>query len=120
MKKENGLIGAALVYAGRLLAQIVLYPAVIQSGSTGKVISTAISALVGCVLLTGSLESGLYGFGKFTIAYRIMVLGTAFLFLFPHLPTDLAGLAILIILCSSAKVGPFTPHDELQESQKVA
>ena len=97
----------------------VLNPAMILDGTAGEVIPTVISALVGCVLLAGSLEGHLYGFGKLPWVFRGLLFCTAFLFLFPHLPTDLAGLALLIVLYILAKIGPFKLERSIQTPQNA-
>ena len=61
----------------------VLNPAMIMDGTPGEVVPTIISSLIGCVLLAGSLEGHLYGFGKLPWVYRGLIFCTAFLFLFP-------------------------------------
>lgn len=95
----------------------VLNPAMILRGTPGDVITTVISALVGCILLAGSLEGYLYGLGKLPWLYRILVFGTAFLFLFPHLPTDLAGVGMLIVLYLLSRFGPLKLDRSLRNPQ---
>ncbi|MBU1277154.1 MAG: TRAP transporter fused permease subunit [Proteobacteria bacterium] len=97
----------------------VLNPAMILHGTPGEVIITVISALVGCIILAGSLEGYLYGFGKLPWMYRGLFFCTAFLFLVPHLPTDLAGIGVLIALYFLAKFGPFKLDRSLGSPQNT-
>ncbi|MBU1154984.1 MAG: TRAP transporter fused permease subunit [Proteobacteria bacterium] len=97
----------------------VLNPAMIMDGTPGEVVPTIISSLIGCVLLAGSLEGHLYWFGKLPWVYRGLIFCTAFLFLFPHLPTDLAGLGLLIVLYILAKYGPFKLDRTLHTPQNA-
>ncbi|MEW5913941.1 MAG: TRAP transporter fused permease subunit [Thermodesulfobacteriota bacterium] len=85
----------------------VLNPAMILSGPTQEVIGAVISSLVGCILLAGSLEGHLYFFGKLPRVYRVVIFCTAFLFLFPDLPTDLMGVGLLIVIYLASRFGPF-------------
>ena len=98
----------------------VLNPTMILHGAPSEVTITIISSLVGCVLLAGSLEGYLYGLGKLTLLYRVLVFGTAFLFLFPHLPTDLAGVGMLVVLYFISRFGPFKLNGNLPGKQSAS
>ncbi len=87
----------------------VLNSTMLLSGPAGEVILAVVSALIGCIMLAGSLEGYFYGFGRLPMICRIIIFGNSFLLLYPELFTDLIGIAVVAMLYLATRLGLLKP-----------
>jgi TRAP transporter 4TM/12TM fusion protein len=74
---------------------------VLQGGSTFETLYTTATALLGVVLISGSLEGYLWGIGSISWFIRTILFASGFLIAMPGLKTDIVGAIIAFITISS-------------------
>jgi len=81
-----------------------LNPALIMHGTPWELTLAIVTALLGCVLLAGSLEGWIYVFGKLNLVQKVLAFIAGFTLMYPSWQATVVGLAALVAFIIFSKM----------------